>query len=231
MVGLSPIRYQAQAMGVQVDANEATAREFQNNLKVGGFLKTGERVLDDEQRDRLRKNLTAFGMPENSGKWMVLEAGMEPASAASIRINPKDAQLLESRYFGIEEICRTFGVPPQLIYQMDKASSWASSLEQMNLGFLMYSLRPVLVRIEQAIARKLLSPTDRLTYKPKYSVEGLLRADSNGRASFYSQMTQNGIMTRNEVRRLEDLPDHEGGDVLTVQLNLTPIDKLGQPDE
>lgn len=231
LVGLSPIKYQSSTMGMQIDANNAASQEFKNNLKVGGFLKTGERTLNDEQRARLRANLTTFGQPENAGKWMVLESGMEPASAANIRINPQDAQLLESRYFGIEEICRAFGVPPQLIYHTDKASSWASSLEQMNLGFLTYSLRPVLVRIEQTIARKLLTPAERLKYKPKYSVEGLLRADSQGRANFYSQMLQNGVMTRNEVRRLEDLPPQAGADELTVQLNLTPINKLGKEND
>lgn len=231
LVGLSPIKYQANTMGMQIDANNAAAQEFKNNLKVGGFLKSGEKVLSREQRERMRENLATFAQPENSGKWMVLEAGMELAGAANIRINPQDAQLLESRYFGIEEICRAFGVPPQLIYHTDKASSWASSLEQMNQGFLTYSLRPVLVRIEQTIARKLLSPADRIKYKPKYSVEGLLRSDSQGRANFYSQMLQNGVMSRNEVRDLEDLPKREGADDLTVQLNLTPIHKLGLDNE
>jgi len=231
LVGLSPIKYQANTMGMQIDANNAAAQEFKNNLKVGGFLKSGEKVLSKEQRERMRENLATFAQPENSGKWMVLEAGMEPAGAANIRINPQDAQLLESRYFGIEEICRAFGVPPQLIYHTDKASSWASSLEQMNQGFLTYSLRPVLVRIEQTITRKLLSPADRIKYKPKYSVEGLLRSDSQGRANFYSQMLQNGVMSRNEVRDLEDLPKREGADDLTVQLNLTPIHQLGLDNE
>jgi HK97 family phage portal protein len=146
-------------------------------------------------------------------------------------MNPQDAQLLESRYFGVEEICRTFKTPPQLIYHMDKASSWASSLEQMNLGYLTYSLRPTLVRIEQTVARKLLSVEDRAKYKPKFSVEGLLRADSAGRANFYSTLLQNGVMTRNEVRGLEDLPEHANADQLTVQLNLTPIDQLGKTNE
>lgn len=227
LIGLSPIKYQMQAIGMQTEANDAAQQEFKNNLKIGGFLETGERVLTDDQRSRLRDNLGTFGRVENAGKWMVLEAGMKPISAGDIRINPQEAQLLESRYFGIEEICRAFSVPPQLIYQTDKASSWASSLEQMNLGFLTYSLTPVLVRIEQTIARKLLSPADRKLYKPKYSVEGLLRADSAGRASFYSQMLNNGVMTRNEVRGLENLPAIAGADQLTVQLALTPLDQLG----
>ena len=231
LIGLSPIQFAAETMGGLMDANRAAAREFQNGLKVGGFLKTGAATLQKEQRDRLRDSLSQFGRPENAGKWMVLEAGMEPAGAHGIRMNPADAQLLESRYFGIEEICRAFGVPPQLIGHTDKASSWASSLENTNLGFLTYSLRPTLVRIEQAITKKLLLPEERDQYRPKFSVEGLLRADSAARAGFYSQMLQNGVMSRNDVRSLEDLPPVDGGDVLTVQLNLTTIDKIGAPEE
>lgn len=228
LVGLSPIGYQSSVIGLQTDANNATAHEFKNSLKAGGFLKTGNGMLTDEQRERLRKGLTEFGKPENAGKYMVLEAGMDVAGGHSLRMNPQDAQLLESRYFGIEEICRTFGVPPQLIYHTDKASSWASSLENMNLGFLMYSLRPVLVKIEQAIVKKLLTTTERQQYKPRWSVEGLLRADSQGRSQFYTSALQNGWMTRNEVRELEDMPPLDGGDTLTVQTNLTHLQDLGK---
>lgn len=226
LIGLSPIKYQSTVMGFQVDANTAANQEFKNGMKAGGFLKTGEKILSDAQRDRLRDSLDKFGLPENAGKYMVLEAGMDVVSSSGVRINPQDAQLLESRYFGIEEICRTFMTPPSLIYHTDKASSWASSLEGMNLGYLTYSLRPILVRIEQAIVKKLLSPADRGKIKPRFSVEGLLRANSQGRATFYNSALQNGWMTRNEVRDLEDLPRVEGADTLTVQLNLTPIEML-----
>lgn len=228
LIGLSPIGYQAQVMGLQMDANNAASKAFKNNLKAGGFLKTGERVLNEDQRKRVREGLNEFGKPENAGKWMVLEAGMEPANMSGAWINPQDAQLLESRYFGIEEICRAFGVPPQLIYSTDKSSSWASSAEQIDLNFLTYSLTPVLRRIEQTIARKLLKPEERSKFYPRFSVEGLLRADSAGRASFYTAMLQNGVMTRNEVRELENLPPIAGADQLTVQLNLTSIDKIGK---
>ncbi|WP_424405842.1 phage portal protein [Pasteurella sp. PK-2025] len=231
LVGLSPISYQAHCMGIQIDANNAAAKAFKNNLKAGGFLKTGERVLTSDQRKLMRDALSDFGKPENAGKWMILEAGMEPANMSGAWINPQDAQLLESRYFGIEEICRAFGVPPQLIYSTDKSSSWASSAEQINQNFLTYSLNPTLKRIEQTISRKLLKPQERSKYYPIFVVEGLLRADSAGRASFYTALLQNGVMTRNEVRALENLPPITGADQLTVQLNLTSIDKIGKEED
>ncbi|MCK3656620.1 phage portal protein, partial [Pasteurellaceae bacterium Macca] len=105
LTGLSPISYQAHCMGMQIDANNAASKAFRNNLKAGGFLKTGERILNTEQRKMMREALSEFGSPENAGKWMILEAGMEPANMSGAWINPQDAQLLESRYFGIEEIC------------------------------------------------------------------------------------------------------------------------------
>ncbi len=230
LVGLSPIRYAADTLGGQMDANSSAAREFKNGLKAGGFLKTGERVLTEKQRADLKAGLFEFSQPENAGKMMVLEAGMDVAGS-SVRINPADAQLLESRYFGIEEICRAFSTPPPLIGHTNKASSWASSMESINMGFLTYAVNPMLVRYEQTITRKLLKPAERSLYRPKFSVEGLLRADSAARAAFYNQMLQNGVMSRNEVRRLENLPPVDGGDVLTVQVNMTTLDKVGSNNE
>lgn len=224
-VGLSAIQFFAQTIGMQFDANNQAQDWFKNGLKVGGFLETGEKTLTDDQRAKMRKGLASFSLPENAGKYMILEAGMKVSSASSIRINPVDAQLLESRYFGIEEICRAFGVPPQLIGHTNKASSWASSLEQTNQGFLTYSLNPQLVRYEQTIARKLLLPQDKYKYRPKFSVDGLLRANNTARADFYVKMTQNGLFTRNEVRELEDMPraDDPTADKLMVQMQMVPL--------
>ena len=99
------------------------------------------------------------------------------------------------------------------------------------MGFLTYAVNPMLVRYEQTITRKLLKPAERSLYRPKFSVEGLLRADSAARAAFYNQMLRNGVMSRNEVRRLENLPPVDGGDVLTVQVNMTTLDKVGSNNE
>lgn len=231
LIGLSPIQFFAQTIGMQFDANNQAQDWFKNGLKVGGFLETGEKTLTGEQRKTLRDSLDMFSKPENAGKYMTLEAGMKVSSASSIRINPVDAQLLESRYFGIEEICRAFSVPPPLIGHTSKSSSWASSFNGMNQGFLTYSLRPSLVRFEQIIAKKLLSAADKYKYKPKFSVQGLLRADDSARASYYSIMTQNGLMTRNEVRELEDMPTLPGGDELMVQMQMVPIDEQRKPNE
>ena len=157
---------------------------------------------------------------------MLLEGGFD---YKGITINPETAQLLESRSFSIEEICRWFGVPPVIIGHMEKQSSWASSIESLYTQFLITGLRPMLVNIEQEIGRCLLDNDDR--YFAEFAVEGLLRADSNGRASFYKQALQDGWMNRNEVRAKENLPPIDGGDKFTIQLNMTTLDKVGQSEE
>lgn len=225
LVGLSPIQFFAQTIGMQFDANGQAQDWFKNGLKVGGFLETGEETLTDEQREGLRARLIEFSKPENAGKYMTLEAGMKVSSASSIRINPADAQLLESRYFGIEEICRAYMVPPPLVGHTSKSSSWSSSYDGMKQGFLTFGLRPSLVRFEQVIARKLLVTKDKYQFRPKFSVQGLLRADDGARADFYEKVTRNGLYTRNEVRELEDLPrsDDPSADQLMVQMQMVPL--------
>ncbi|MDU4094016.1 MAG: phage portal protein, partial [Pantoea sp.] len=164
-----------------------------------------------------------FTGSRNAGKIMVLEGGLK---YQNVTMNPEAAQMLESRAFSIEEICRWFRVPPFMVGHADKQSSWASSVEGMNLQFLTNTLRPLLVNIEQEIARCLLDGDDDLF--AEFSVEGLLRADSAGRAAYYTTALQNGWMSRNDVRRLENMPPIEGGELYTVQLNLTPLEDLKQ---
>jgi len=168
----------------------------------------------------VRGYMQAFTGSRNAGKIMVLEGGLK---YQNVTMNPEAAQMLESRAFSIEEICRWFRVPPFMVGHADKQSSWASSVEGMNLQFLTNTLRPLLVNIEQEISRCLLDDDELFA---EFSVEGLLRADSAGRSAYYTTALQNGWMSRNDVRRLENLPPIEGGELYTVQLNLTPLEDL-----
>ena len=152
---------------------------------------------------------------------MVLEGEM---TYQGVTMNPEAAQMLESRAFSIDEICRWFRVPPFMVGHVTKQSSWASSVEGMNQLFLTNTLRPMLVNIEQEISRCLMDGDDDLF--AEFSVEGLLRADSAGRAAYYTTALQNGWMSRNDVRRLENMPPIPGGDIYTVQLNLVPLEDL-----
>lgn len=224
-VGLTPIQFGADIIGSALATNEAASNVFKNGLQNSGFM-TSSVPLNPEQRTALRNNLQQFMGSSNAGKVMLLEGGFD---YKGITINPETAQLLESRSFSIEEICRWFGVPPVIIGHMEKQSSWASSIESLYTQFLITGLRPMLVNIEQEIGRCLLDNDD--SYFAEFAVEGLLRADSNGRASYYKQALQDGWMNRNEVRAKENLPPIEGGDKFTIQLNMTTLDKVGQSEE
>lgn len=218
--GMMPMMAGRDVIGSAMAVEESAAKIFENGLQSSGFL-SADGALNEEQRERLRGYMAKFIGSRNAGKIMVLEGGLK---YQNVTMNPEAAQMLESRAFSIEEICRWFRVPPFMVGHADKQSSWASSVEGMNLQFLTNTLRPLLVNIEQEISRCLLDGDDDLF--AEFSVEGLLRADSAGRAAYYTTALQNGWMSRNDVRRLENLPPIEGGDIYTVQLNLTPLEDL-----
>lgn len=217
-------------LGAQLQANRSALAAFKQGLKVGGFFKVAKN-LDTPELTQFQQRLEVFGRPENAGKYMTLMAGMEPIGGEPFRVKPVDAQLLESRVFGNEEICRLFNVPPPLIGQTSKASSWASSLENINLHFQIYSIAPTLVRNERSMEKKLLTPGERADgLRIKFSMQSLMRGDMKARTAFYASGLQNGWLNRNEVRDLEDRGKIEGGDKYTVQLNMTDVNDLEETD-
>lgn len=219
--GLSPISMGANILGSAMAADQASAETFTRGMKSSGLV-TMDAVMNGKQRQEVREHVAAVN---KEGGVFVLEKG---AGFQQITMNPQDAELLATRAFNVEEICRWYGVFPVLVGHGDKASTWGTGYEQQMLGFVVFLLRRWAVRIEQSIAKDLLTPAERLTHSAEFGLEGLLRGDSAARAAFYSQMTQNGVMTRDECRRLENLPLKGGlADVLTVQSNLLPIDRLG----
>jgi HK97 family phage portal protein len=224
--GLSPISFARQSLGTAMAADEMAGALFANGMRPTGIL-TVEQVLDPIQRTQVRENIVAplIGS-DKAGGVMVLEAGMK---FLPITMTPEDSQFLQTRAFHIEEICRWFRVPPFMVGHTEKSSSWGTGLEQQLIAFLAFSLKPYLARIEQAVSRSLVPVTQRHILKPEFKVEGLLRTDSAARSAFYAIMVQNGIMTRNEVRRLENLPPLSGGDELTVQSQNVPLSHNGGP--
>lgn len=223
--GLSAIAYGAGVFGSALAAQGAANSTFEKGLMPTiGF--TIDRVVKEDQREAFKKRMKQISGALHAGESPVLEAGMK---AEQVGINPADAQLLESRTFSVEEVCRWFRVDPSMVGHGGKDSNWGTGLEQKVLAFLTFTLRPWLTRIEQAISKDLLSPADRLRYYPEFSLEGLLRADSAARAAFYSVLVNNGIITRDEVRVKENLEPRGGNaDVLTVQSAMVPIDSIGQ---
>jgi phage portal protein BeeE len=222
-IGLSPLAMARHALGLTIAAERYSAGAFRNGGRPVGTLNFSQ-FLNKEQRDQARKiysDITAGA--ENSTNSWVLEGG---AKYEAIDIPPDDLQMLQSRQFQLAEIARFFRVPSHLINDSEKSTTWGSGLEQLNLAFLQYTLNPYLRQWESVITDSLLTAPDKRKVIVEHNVEGLLRADSAGRAQFYAQMAQNGLMTRNEIRRKENLPPKKGGDELTVQVNLAPVGSL-----
>jgi HK97 family phage portal protein len=221
LIGLSVIGCARQIFGNAMAAEEAAGKTFANGMKSSGLV-TMDTLLKPDQREDVRQHVKKVSA---DGGVMVLEKGSD---FKQLSMNPQDAELLATREFGVEEICRWYGVPPHMVGHTGNSTSWGSGLEQQVLGFLTFSLQPWLTLIEQQMNKDLLLPQERSDYYVEHVVEGLMRADSAGRAAYYSQMAQNGVMTREEIRNKENLPRMDGTNVLTVQSNLTPLDKLGQ---
>jgi len=226
--GVSVIGYGAEVFGAALGADKAASGTFKRGLLPTVAI-TYPNILQKDQRAEARTALESLSGAVNAGRPVILEAG---STLASVGIKPSDAQLLESRGFSVEEICRWFRVPPFMVGHSEKSTSWGTGIEQQMIGFLTFTLAPWLRRIEQAISKDLLSPGERQRYYPKFAVEGLLRADSAGRSTFYGVMVNNGILTRDEVRELEDREPMGGNAaVLTVQSAMTTLDGLGQSTE
>jgi len=224
IVGLSPLKYGAQAFGVTVAAEQHAAHSFSSGGRPSGVL-TVDRVLSDVQREQIK---TIYESVTTSDGLYVLEGGTK---YQAISMAPDDLQMLQTRQFQISEIARLFGVPSFLLNDTEKNTSWGSGIEQINLGWLAYGLRSDLAQWESAINSALFTPKEQRRYFWEHSIEGLLRADSAGRAAFYSSGIQNGWLSRNEVRALENWPPADGADQLTAQVNMAPLDMLGQQQE
>lgn len=225
-VGLSPIRHGWPAIRAALAAQNAALQFLEGGLQVAGFVKeaSGTRSTPEQRRELMQLFSEFMGSPA-SGKVMPLPSGTE---FDQLTMNPEDAQLLETRGFDVEQVCRLYRVPPFMVGHTQNSTSWGTGLEQQTIGFLTFAERPYLVRIEQAVRKQLLKPEERATYYAEFVLEGLMRADSVGRAALYSSGSQNGWMTRNEIRRRENQPPLPGGDQLTVQSNLVPLDQLGR---
>jgi HK97 family phage portal protein len=225
--GMSTLSYGCHTFGLAQAADRAAAGMFRNGLRSSGAL-AFEQWLTPEQRLQARDRMVReYSGAMNAGKPMVLEGNVK---WTPFTISPDDAQMLESRAFSVEDICRFFSVPPHMIGHTEKQTSWGSGLEQQTLGFLQYTLRRRLKRIEQAAEKQLRTPQDAADgIRINFEVEGLLRADSAGRAAFYKEMSAIGAMTINEIRALEGLPSVPGGNVPRMQMQNVPITQAGQP--
>ena len=212
--GVSPIRAARESIGMGLAAQEYGARLFGSGALATGILQTEQR-LTQTQADQLAKRWREkrTGLTSAHGT-VVLDKG---AKFHQLSIPPEDAQFLESRRFQVVEVCRWFGIPPFLMFETEKSTSWGTGLEQQALGWVKFDLGPELTAMEQRLTKHLLTPGP---VYARYSLEGLLRGDSAARAAFYKAMWDLGALSTNEIRAYEEQPPVEGGNVRYRPLNM-----------
>lgn len=225
--GLSPVRLAAQGIGMALAAERYGAKLFGSGNLLSGLLKTSQR-LEQPQAEALQARWKAKMSGLNSAHDVaVLDSGAE---FQSLTMPNDEAQLLESRRFQVSEIARFFGVPPFLLMETERSTSWGTGLEQQALGFVKFDLHPQwLAPTEQRVTRELL-PAGKYA---KYKVEGLLRGDSAGRAAFYNIMRNLGAMNADEIRDLEDMPPIPGGEgqKYLQPMNMAPLGSEVDPGD
>ena len=223
LVGYSPIAMAKNAIGMAIACEEYGAKFFANGAAPGGVLEHPGTIKDPQ---RVRESWqSTFGGRGNSNKIAVLEEGMK---YTPIGISPEQAQFLETRKFQVNEIARIFRVPPHMVGDLEKSSF--SNIEQQSLEFVKYTLDPWVIRWEQTIHRSLLLPDEKSQYFVKFNLEGLLRGDYQSRMNGYAIGRQNGWMSANDIRELENLdriPAEEGGDLYLINGNMLPLKDAG----
>lgn len=223
LVGYSPIAMAKNAIGMGIACEEYGARFFANGAAPGGVLEHPGTVKDPQKiRDSWNSVYRGTG---NAHKVAVLEEGMK---YTPIGISPEQAQFLETRKFQINEIARIFRVPPHMVGDLEKSSF--SNIEQQSLEFVKYTLEPWVIRWEQSIMRALLSTQEKEMYFVKFNLEGLLRGDYQSRMNGYAIARQNGWMSANDIRELENLDRisaEDGGDLYLINGNMLPLASAG----
>ena len=223
LVGYSPIAMAKNAIGMAIACEEYGAKFFANGAAPGGVLEHPGTIKDPQ---RVRESWqSTFGGSGNANKIAVLEEGMK---YTPIGISPEQAQFLETRKFQINEIARIFRVPPHMVGDLEKSSF--SNIEQQSLEFVKYTLDPWVIRWEQSIQRSLLSRDEKAVYFVKFNLEGLLRGDYQSRMNGYAIGRQNGWMSANDIRELENLdriPAKDGGDLYLINGNMLPLKNAG----
>lgn len=221
IVGLSPLSYARNSIGIAQAAEASVSKIYQNGGKPSGVLMI-DKIMTADQRKQVKENFAEMA-EGNEDRLFVLEAGMK---YEQLSLSPQDIELLESRRFQIEDIARFFGVPSVLINDASQSTAWGSGIQQIVSGWYRLGLRPYLERYEASIKANLLGPDERLTIDVEFDFNALLQADFAERIKTYKDGIQGGVMTPNQARTQEGWSQEPGGDKLLVQQQMVALDQL-----
>lgn len=223
IIGMSRLDYMRSSVGLAIDAQNHAANNFRKSGKRPGVFMM-DKLLNQEQRNAIRENYRGL-VEGNQDELLVLEAG---AKFEPLSMSPVDLQMMEARRFSVEDIARWFGIPSVLINDTAKTTTWGTGINQLIEGFYKFRLRPMLELLEQAIDRRVLTPRQRELFTVEFALDAILRGSLSERLENGAKAVQNGLMTRDEWRQLENLPPMGGTAAeLTAQVNLVPLNQLG----
>ena len=220
--GLSKLEFMRATLDEAAKAQNDASKIFGSGGKPSGVLMV-DKVLNPVQRAAVMKNFTDMTLSPDS-RLHLLEADMK---FSQLTMTPAEQQLLETRRYGVEEICRWMDTPPVLVHHAN-VTAWGTGIAEIREGWYIFSIAPLMVNIAQAIRRCVLTSRQRATLTVEFSLDALLRASPLARAEIYAKSVQNGWQDRSEVRQLEGLPYRPEASVLTAQSNLVPLSMLGR---
>jgi HK97 family phage portal protein len=220
--GMDKLEFMRAGLDEASKAQADASKLFGSGGKPAGILMI-DKVLNADQRKAVKQNFADMGEGSTS-RLHLLEANMQ---YQQLTMTPEQQQLLETRKYGVEELCRWYDTPPVLVHHSN-VTAWGSGIEQLVSGFYTLAIRPLLINIEQGVRKRVMTPRQRATMTAEFNLDALLRGNLKDRMAVYAQATQNGIKTRNECRQLENDPPIDGGDELTAQSNLVPLTMLGK---
>lgn len=218
-LGLSPIQTNPDTIGLAMAVDDHAGSVFANGTTLSGVIESPKEGAKFDTQAKLDAFLNKFverhSGTRNAFSVALLQEGMQYKQMA---MNNEEAQLLESRKFGVIEICRLYKIPPHMIGELERATN--NNIEHQGLQFVIYTLLAWIKRIEGAMMRDLLLPSERKDLYIEFNVSGLLRADQKSRYESYALGRQGGWLCVNDIRRLENLSPIAGGDIYLTPLNM-----------
>jgi HK97 family phage portal protein len=219
IIGYSPVYLFRQNLKLSLEAEKTGAKFFQNMMRPSAVM-SHPKTLGEEAYNRLKKSINQRNQgSSNAGDVMLLEEGL---TMAQWSIPPSDAQFLETRVMGIQDVSRIFNIPPHKL--ADLSRSTFSNIEEQQVEYVVDCLQPWLTNWEQEIEAKLLTESERERISVRFAVEGLLRGNSTARSDFYTKMFNLGVYSVNDIRALENMESISGGDEHFVQVNLQTLE-------